>query len=82
MAPKEHSNKNPSVNEIRSGVKQKKNPPRRPGSGSTSQKGNCKFCGSSYLGVLVLLSVKRVVIVSHVPEENARSWRENSTCHG
>ena len=31
MAPKEHSNENPSLNEIRCGGKQKKNSPRRPG---------------------------------------------------
>ena len=51
MAPKEHSNKNPSLNKIRYGGKQKKNSPRRPGSkgsGPTSQQGNCKFCGSSH----------------------------------
>ena len=51
MAPKEHSNENPSLNKIRHGGKQKKNSPRRPGSrgsGPTSQQGNCKFCGSSH----------------------------------
>ena len=48
MAPKEHSNENPSLNEIRYGGKQKKNSPRRPGSGLTSQQGNCKFRGSSH----------------------------------
>ena len=48
MAPKEHSKENPSLNEIRYGGKQKKNSPRRPGSGPTSQQGNCKFCGSSH----------------------------------
>ena len=47
MAPKEHSNETPSLNEIRYGGKQEKNSPRRPGSGPTSQQGNCKFCGSS-----------------------------------
>ena len=48
MAPKEHSNENPPLNEIRYGGKQKKNSPRRPGLGPTSQQGNCKFCGSSH----------------------------------
>ena len=48
MAPKEHSNENLSLNEIRYGGKQKKNSPRRPGSGPTSQQGNCKFCGSAH----------------------------------
>ena len=48
MAPKEHRNENPSLNEIRYGGKQKKNSPRRPGSGPTSQQGNCKFCGSAH----------------------------------
>ena len=51
MAPKEHSNENPSLNKIQHGGKQKKNSPRRPGSrgsGPTSQQGNCKFCGSSH----------------------------------
>ena len=47
-APRKHSNENPSLNEIRYGGKQKKNSPRRPGSGPTSQQGNCKFCGSSH----------------------------------
>ena len=49
MAPKEHSNENPSLHEIQYYGKQKKNSPRQPGSGPTSQQGNCKFCGSSHL---------------------------------
>ena len=48
MAPKKHSNENPSLNEIRYGGKQKRNSPRQPGSGPTLQQGNCKFCGSSH----------------------------------
>ena len=62
MAPKEHSNENPPLNEIRYGGKQKKNTPRRPGSGPTSQQGNSSFVVLLTRGVLVLLLVKRVVI--------------------
>ena len=47
MAPKEHSNENPSLNKIRYRGQQKENSSRRPGSSPTSQQGNCKFCGSS-----------------------------------
>ena len=92
MAPKEHmkSNENPSLNEIRYGGKQKKNSSRKPGSGPTSLQGNCKFCGSSHLwgscpafGKNVwLLPEKRPFCFYHVPKEIARSWRENSACHG
>ena len=62
MARKEHSNENPSLNEIRYGGKQKKNSPRRPGSGPTSQQGIVSFVVLLTRGVLVLLLVKRVVI--------------------
>ena len=68
MASKEQRNENPSLNEIRYGGKQKKNSTLRPGSGPSSQQGNCKFCGSSHSceknhkTTLVLLLVKRVVI--------------------
>ena len=87
MARKEHSNENPSLNEIRYGGK-KKNSPRRPGSGPTSQQGIVSFVVLLTRGVLVLLLVKRVVIAREKTTllacagKIARSWLENSACHG
>ena len=82
MAPKKHSNENRSVNKIRSRAKQKKHPPRRPGSGSTSQKGNCKFCGSSHSWGFCPAYGKTCGYCLRVLKEKGRPWQENSTFYG
>ena len=85
MAPKEHSNENPSLNEIDMAANKTRILRAEQCQVPHRNKEIVSFVVLLTRGVLVLLLVKRVVIAREktiLPKEIARSWRENSACHG